>query len=100
MTQARKILTSRQYVLMRDLWREGLTMKEIASRVGCSMGVVRYETNANRDDFPRRNHKVTTEDEIAMLVMWASGASLTRISNEIGCNRQTVKRRLVEHGVM
>lgn len=94
------MLTSRQYALMRDMWHRGMSMKEIASAVGCTMSAVGYEISTNREEFPRRNHKVTDEDELSMLVMWASGATMTKIADVIGCNRQTVKRRLVEHGVM
>lgn len=88
------MITSRQYVQMRDMWRDGATIKEIAATVGCSKSAVGNAINTHRDEFPRRNHKTTEEDVRLMIAMNAMGASVASIARVVGCNRRTVRRRL------
>lgn len=91
---ARKMLTSRQYVRMREMWRDGVKIKVIAKEIGCSAVTVGNVANAHREDFPRRNHKTTEEDVRTMMAMRSEGASIASIARVVGCNRWTVRRRL------
>lgn len=53
-------ITGEQYELLKDLWRQGHTLKEMAQMVGRKQGTISSTIARHRHDFPHRRKTIET----------------------------------------
>jgi DNA-binding NarL/FixJ family response regulator len=46
--------TEEQYDLLKSMWADGMSMRQMATEIGSKKGAIRNIVERHRDDFPRR----------------------------------------------
>lgn len=108
MTRNYKITTTADIDNMLRLYRDGLTLAEIARRLGCSCSTVTYyvynripdaerRTPGNRAGSHRKHRWATTADVDNMLQLYRDGWSMAEIARRLGYHFNTIRRHIRIH---
>lgn len=82
-----------------ELWSRGMTTKAIAAQLGVTSDWVSSVSCKNRDMFPRRYHRWTSEGQRDAIVrLRAAGMPCKQIASLLGIDRQTVYRYTTKRG--
>lgn len=86
-------MTDKDLRRMRRMYRNGLTAKEIAERLGYSVSNINYVIQNNRDKFPYRNRHTSDEvrRECASLVL-DDDMPMKAVARKLGVNINTVRK--------
>ena len=88
---------------MTELYKSGLTLKEVAARVGCSSPTVRNSLSefglALRPKSGGQK-KYSPQDHQRIIDLYRSGLTLKEVSARVGCSPTTVRKSLCEFGVV
>jgi hypothetical protein len=87
---------------VRDDYRAGVPLTDIAERYGLTLGQVKYRTAGLRRAKPRR--RTTSGYDVLNDAGWlrvelALGATVLSIADQLGCDRSAVRAALRRHGI-
>lgn len=86
------MLSDSQYEVAKDMWERGVSVKQMAYRLGISKRSVMYYVTRYRFDFPERFkcHRLTPDERKSIVAMRADGMKIREIADAIGCHKNTV----------
>ncbi len=82
---------------LRQMWLDGLTVREIGAQLGISPATVCG--HSQRLGLPRRAHQVTSSDRSTFTSLYERGLTIVAVARRTGFHRDTVRRALLESGV-
>lgn len=90
------MLTDSQYEAAKKMWANGVSVKQMAYRLGISTRSVTYYVTRYRFDFPQRHRskRLTDAQRQWIIAMRDEGATIKHIADEIGCHENTVQNVL------
>lgn len=90
------MLTSSQYEAAKKMWASGMSVKQMAYRLGISKRSVTYYVTRYRFDFPQRHRskRLTDAQRQWIIAMRDEGATIKHIAEEVGCHKNTVQNVL------
>jgi hypothetical protein len=90
-------VTVHQEAVLRVLWSEGVTVRQIGTELGLSgASICRH---AHRLGLDRRSQPVRAADREEFRTLYNSGLTITEVASRTGFHRDTVRKALVSSGV-
>ncbi len=90
-------MTAQDEQILRDLWAEGVILKEIGAGLGLSAASICR--HAQRLGLDGRSRKVRAADRSEFRALYVTGLTLAEVASRTGFHRDTVRKALMTSGV-